>query len=91
MHLLLVSTPSPWRFFTWMVALLTLIAVLIPFTTDAELDTKVATAAIGLAIGSLAPRWPGEQEHRPPELLGRADVGGDDGRQPRRAGSRCSG
>lgn len=36
-----------------------LVAVLAPFTTGADLDTKVATAAInlaiGLAIGSLVP------------------------------------
>ena len=37
------------------VALLILVAVLAPFTTDADLDTKVATAAINLAIGSLVP------------------------------------
>jgi hypothetical protein len=59
MHLLLVSTPRPFRFFAWIVALLTLVAVLAPFSTDADLDTKVATAAInlaiGLAIGSLVP------------------------------------
>jgi hypothetical protein len=51
MHLLLVSTPRPFRFFTWIVSLLTLLAVLAPFLTDAELDTQVATAAISLAIG----------------------------------------
>jgi hypothetical protein len=51
MHLLLVSTPRPWRFFAWIVSLLTLVAVLAPFMTDAKLDTKVATAAISLAIG----------------------------------------
>ena len=59
MHLLLVSTPRPFMFFSWIVALLILVAVLAPFTTDADLDTKVATAAIslviGLAIGSLVP------------------------------------
>ena len=59
MHLLLVSTPRPFRFFAWIVALLVLVAVLAPFTTGASLDTKVATAvinlAIGLAIGSLVP------------------------------------
>jgi Family of unknown function (DUF6069) len=57
MHLLLLSTPRPFRFFTWIVSLLTLVAVLAPFMTDAELDTQVATAAIalviGMAIGSL--------------------------------------
>jgi Family of unknown function (DUF6069) len=57
MHLLLLSTPRPFRFFTWIVSLLTLVAVLAPFMTDAELATKVATAVIflviGIAIGSL--------------------------------------
>jgi hypothetical protein len=57
MHLLLVSTPRPFRFFTWIVSLLTVVAVLAPFMTDAKLATQVATAAIylviGLAIGSL--------------------------------------
>ena len=51
MHLLLVSTPRPFRFFSWIVSLLTLVAVLAPFMTDAKLATQVATAAIGLVIG----------------------------------------
>jgi membrane associated rhomboid family serine protease len=51
MHLLLVSTPRPFRFFTWIISLLTLVAVLAPFMADAGLATKVATAAIGLVIG----------------------------------------
>jgi Family of unknown function (DUF6069) len=57
MHLLLLSTPRPFRFFTWIISLLTLVAVLAPFMTTAKLATQVATAAIGLvtgmAIGSL--------------------------------------
>jgi hypothetical protein len=52
MHLLLLSTPRPFRFFTWIIALLTLLAVLTPFMTDAKLATQVATAAIGLAVGT---------------------------------------
>jgi Family of unknown function (DUF6069) len=51
MHLLLLSTPRPFRFFTWIISLLTLVAVLAPFMTDATLATQVATAAIGLVIG----------------------------------------
>jgi hypothetical protein len=51
MHLLLLSTPRPFRFFTWIISLLTLVAVLAPFMTDAKLATKIATAAIGLVIG----------------------------------------
>jgi hypothetical protein len=57
MQLLLLSTPRPFRFFTWIISLLTLVAVLAPFMTDAKLATKVATAVIflviGMAIGSL--------------------------------------
>jgi Family of unknown function (DUF6069) len=52
MHLLLLSTPRPFRFFTWIVSLLTLVAVLAPFMTDAELATQAATAAIYLVIGA---------------------------------------
>jgi hypothetical protein len=51
LHLLLLSTPRPLRFFTWIVALATIAAVLAPFLTDADLDEKVATAAIYLAVG----------------------------------------
>jgi Family of unknown function (DUF6069) len=51
MHLLLLSTPRPFRFFTWIISLLTLLAVLAPFMADATLATQVATAAIGLVVG----------------------------------------
>jgi hypothetical protein len=51
LHLLLLSTPRPGQFFTWIVALATVAAALAPFLTDADLDEKVATAAIYLAIG----------------------------------------
>jgi hypothetical protein len=51
LHLLLLSTPQPGQFFTWIVALATVAAALAPFLTDADLDEKVATAAIYLAIG----------------------------------------
>jgi len=57
LHLLLASTPRPLQFFTWIVALATIAAAMAPFLTDADLDEKVATAAIylvvGIAIGSL--------------------------------------
>jgi hypothetical protein len=52
MHLLLLSTPRPGRFFTWIMVLATLIAAIIPFLTDAEANTKIATAAINLSIGA---------------------------------------
>jgi hypothetical protein len=50
-HLLLLFIPRPWQFFTWIMSLVTLAALLAPFATDAEIATKVATAAIFLAIG----------------------------------------
>lgn len=51
LHLLLVSAPQPRRFFGWIVTLATVAVALIPFLTDADLDEKVATAAIYLAVG----------------------------------------
>ena len=80
MHLLLLSTPRPFRFFTWIISLLTVVAVLAPFMTDATLATKVATAVIflviGMAIGSLVPGAArsatrvGRQDPRLPERWG---------------------
>ena len=56
-HLLMLSTPRPLTFFTWIIALATVVIVLFPFSTSAPLSEKVATAAvdlvIGFAIGSL--------------------------------------
>jgi hypothetical protein len=51
LHLLLLTTPRPVRFFSWIVALATVIAAILPFMTDTQLGTQVATAAIYLAIG----------------------------------------
>jgi hypothetical protein len=51
LHLLLLSTPRPGQFFGWIMTLATVAAALAPFLTDADLDVKVATAAIYLAIG----------------------------------------
>lgn len=52
MHLLLVSTPRPGQFFSWIMVLATLIAAIVPFMTDAEQNTKITTAAIYVAIGA---------------------------------------
>jgi hypothetical protein len=51
LHLLLLSAPQPYRFFGWIVGLVVAIAVLLPYTTDAELSAKVATSVLNLAIG----------------------------------------
>jgi hypothetical protein len=50
-HLLSVTTPSAGQFFGWIMVLMTLIAVVIPLSLVAELDSKIATAVINLAIG----------------------------------------
>lgn len=56
-NLLLLSTPRPLAFFSWIIGLATLLAVILPFRTTAPLAAKIATAVvflvIGLAIGSL--------------------------------------
>jgi hypothetical protein len=57
MYLLMLGTPSPGMFFGWIIGLATVVAAVYPFSTNAPLDQKVATAAvdlvIGIAIGSL--------------------------------------
>jgi hypothetical protein len=57
MHLLLLSTPRPRTFFSWIVGLATVIAVVFPFSTTAPLSQKAATSfvnlVLGIAIGSL--------------------------------------
>ncbi len=56
-NLLLLSTPRPLAFFSWIVGLATVLAVILPFRTTAPLSAKIATGivalVIGLAIGSL--------------------------------------
>jgi Family of unknown function (DUF6069) len=56
-HLLLVSTPSPLSYFGWIVGLLTVAAVVIPFLGSGSLPVRLAVAVIhlviGLAIGAL--------------------------------------
>jgi hypothetical protein len=50
-HVLLLSTPSPFVFLGWILGLCTLVAALAPFATDADLAPKVATAMINAIIG----------------------------------------
>ena len=52
MHLLLLTTPRPQMFFTWVVGLATVIAVVYPFSTTAPLSQKVGTAFINLVLGA---------------------------------------
>jgi hypothetical protein len=50
-HVLMLGTLRPLLFFGWIVALVTTIAVIFPFSTTAALDAKIATALVNLAIG----------------------------------------
>jgi hypothetical protein len=52
-HLLMLSTPQPLMFFGWIVALVTTLVVVYPFSTTAPLDAKIATAVVDLAIGAM--------------------------------------
>ncbi|SMD26553.1 DUF6069 family protein [Kibdelosporangium aridum] len=51
MHLLVLAVSTPRQFFTWIMVLATLIAVVLPLTLTVEPGAKVATAVINLAIG----------------------------------------
>lgn len=57
MHLLMLTTPAPTSFFGWIIALVTVVAVVLPIGLFAALEQRLATAvinfAIGLAIGIL--------------------------------------
>ena len=50
-HLLSLTTPRPRVFFHWIVALVTVAAMVTPFATDGTLGGKICTALINLAIG----------------------------------------
>jgi Family of unknown function (DUF6069) len=50
-HLLLLGTPRPLTFFSWIIALATILVVIVPFKTSAPLSAKVATALVDLIIG----------------------------------------
>lgn len=51
LHLLLVTTPRATVFFTWIMVLLTLIAVVLPLSLPVDLASRVTTGLINLAIG----------------------------------------
>lgn len=57
MHLLLLFTPRPMRFFGWLMTLATVVAMLLPFITEEDLESRLFTAGLnfvlGVAIGSL--------------------------------------
>jgi Family of unknown function (DUF6069) len=50
-YLLMLGTPQPHLFFSWIMALVTLAAVVYPFSTGAPVAQKAATAIVNLVIG----------------------------------------
>lgn len=56
-HLLSLSTPRPRSFFSWIVGLVTVVGIVLPFTRGGEIEDKLAVGVInlvlGIAIGSL--------------------------------------
>lgn len=50
-HVLLLSTPSPFAFFGWIVGLCALLAALAPFAAGGDLSPKITTAVINAIIG----------------------------------------
>jgi hypothetical protein len=50
-HLLVVTTPRPRVFFGWIVGLVTVAAMVMPFAFDASVAAKISTALINMIIG----------------------------------------
>src|SRR4051794_15199028 len=57
MHVLLLFTPRPMRFFGWLMTLGTVVGMLAPFVTENDMGSRLFTAGLnfvlGVAIGSL--------------------------------------
>jgi hypothetical protein len=51
LHLLLISTPRPLKFFRWIIGLATVAAALAPFVANGTTSSKIATGVINLAVG----------------------------------------
>jgi hypothetical protein len=50
-HLLSVTTPRPRSFFSWIVGLLTVAGMILPFTRDGATSSRVCVSIINLIIG----------------------------------------
>jgi Family of unknown function (DUF6069) len=50
-HALVYTTPRPRAFFSWIVALVTAVAVALPFAQNKDLDAQISTAVVNLIIG----------------------------------------
>jgi len=51
LHVLALTTPRSPRFFGWIMGLLTVIAAVLPLTSEATTASRVATATINLVLG----------------------------------------
>lgn len=51
LHVLLAAAPRPFTFYGWITGLAIAISALLPFTTGAEIASKVATSLINLTVG----------------------------------------
>jgi hypothetical protein len=52
-HLLSVTTPAPEQFFGWIMATCTVIAIVLPLTSGADLAGQIATGVINLGLGAI--------------------------------------
>jgi hypothetical protein len=50
-HLLALTTPRPGAFLSWIIGLVTLVGVVLPFTIDGTVAGQVATAVVSLVTG----------------------------------------
>ena len=51
-HLLVLTTPRPRSFFSWIVGLATLVGVVLPFALDGTAGGRLATAFVNFVIGT---------------------------------------
>jgi len=51
LHLLLISTPRPLQFFSWIIGLATVAGALAPFVANGTMSSTIATGLINLAVG----------------------------------------
>jgi hypothetical protein len=51
LHALLLATPRPTEFFSWIVALATVAATVAPFLRPASLESRLVTGVINLIVG----------------------------------------
>ena len=51
LHLLVISTPRPRRFFGWIVGLATLTATLLPFAWTDDTTRAVCSGAVNMLVG----------------------------------------